>query len=184
MKRPWLIRSLALALAASWLAAPTWAHSAPPKIDARHLIVPGVGIGPVKLGASEIDVEAILGVPDETIPIDSERHILQWAEKSLLVGIEGKRVVLVSTHSNLYALGSGLKVGDPGARAKKLFPNLTVPDVRGVFGWAGDAYGVNFLNHPTDGDGEPLLSYGLPPEWTIDEINVIAPVVATESASP
>lgn len=187
MKRPMLLRTLALLAAACCAIGAGQAAAKQPKALSAHakaaikkpaaalLIRPGVSIGPIKLGASESEVTRLLGAPDDTTPIAGDRHISQWSGKSLLVGFEGGKAVLVSTHSNVYGLASGLKVGSFGSQAKEQFPNLTTPTVSGMFGLTDEAVGINFLAHPTDNDGEPLMNYDLPPNWTIDEINVFLP---------
>lgn len=142
------------------------------KVDPSHLIVPGKSIGPVALGATLAEVKARIGQPDDVRTIDEQHALMQWRDRSLVVGIEADRVVLVGTNSNLYSTYTGLKVGVPGTKALLMFPGLTPPKVRGLFGLADDSMGINFLTHPADENGVPRQEYTLPEDWLIDEINV------------
>lgn len=142
------------------------------KVDPAHLIVPGKAIGPVALGATLAEVKARIGEPNDVRKLDPEHALMQWREQSLVVGLEQDRVVLVGTNSNLYATSTGLKVGVPGSKALHLFPGLTAPKVRGLFGLTDDSMGINFLHHPADENGVPLQQHTLAEDWVIDEINV------------
>lgn len=135
-------------------------------------IVPGKAIGPVALGATLAELQPVIGEPDDVRTIDAERVLMQWREHSLVVGFERDRVVLVGTNSNQYRTSSGLMVGVPGSNALALFPGLTPPTVKGLFGLADDTMGINFLSHPVDENGTPLREHTLPEDWLIDEINV------------
>ncbi|HEY9854182.1 MAG TPA: hypothetical protein V6D05_00505 [Stenomitos sp.] len=167
MKRRWTGGLLGASL--TWFALQPSTLAMP---DPAHLIVPGKAIGPVALGAHVSDLKARIGPPDDVRAIDSDHALLQWREYSLVVGVEQERVVLVGTNSNQYQTSTGLKVGVPGVRALAMFPGLTPPKVRGLFGLVDDVMGINFLHHPADAHGVPLKSFQLPEDWVIDEINV------------
>lgn len=140
--------------------------------DPARLIIPGKAIGPVALGATLDQVTARIGQPDDVRAIDAAHALMQWRDRSLVVGFEQDSVVLVGTNSNQYATSTGLKVGVPGTKALELFPALYAPSVKGLFGLCDDLMGINFLTHPVDAAGAPLQDYVLPEGWLIDEINV------------
>lgn len=160
---------LALAASLTWFA---FSPTALAGVEPGHLIVPGKAIGPVALGASLQEIKGRIGEPDDERAIDPDHSLLQWREHSLVVGTEKDRVVLVGTNSNQYRTSTGLQVGLPGRRALELFPGLVPPAVKGLYGLADDMMGINFLHHPVDEHGEPVKSFRMPDDWTIDEINV------------
>ena len=101
-------------------AAPTFATTAasirvaavPSGTASAWIIVPGRGIGPVRLGISEPDLRQMLGRPSAGSRA-SNQEIFEFATHGLTVWMEGGRVVRVRTTNAGHTTASGFGPGGP-----------------------------------------------------------------------
>jgi hypothetical protein len=82
-----------------------------------NLIVPGVRIGPVRIGMTDADLYKILGDPTQTLTTGSvDGGITYFWGNSLVVHVDKDthRVVQVTTNNPKYSTADGIKVGSSG----------------------------------------------------------------------
>ncbi len=98
-----------------------------------HLIVPGKRIGPIALGATRKEVEAILGVPGATVKMEDDSNYSTWrwekqpkekghADFFMLI-FQKDRVVQIETNARDFALPNGLSIQSPAADWARLWNN-------------------------------------------------------------
>lgn len=95
--------------------------------DARYLVVPGLGVGPVKLGMKMAEVEATLGVPAK-IDRDARTVWYTWRElpqdslRSFVVETVDDLVILISVaHDERYRTREGIGAGDTDGAVRDVF---------------------------------------------------------------
>ncbi len=105
--RPLLTRIVMIVFCAMANVAPGAAQS-----QTDNLIVPGVRVGPVTLGMTDVDLYKMLGDPART-DVTSDGARIHYVYSSLDVGVDRDShiVVAVETHDPSYATAEGIKFG-------------------------------------------------------------------------
>jgi hypothetical protein len=114
--------SVVALLAVALIAFP--ASAAPPQ--ARYLVVPGIGMGPIRLGMKVHDVEAILGAPAR-VDRDPRTVWYTWRDasgslRSIAVEALDDLVILISVaHDERYRTREGVGPGDTDHTVQEAF---------------------------------------------------------------
>jgi hypothetical protein len=117
--RPYLVAVLAVSVFASVASAAL--------VDARYLVAPGLGVGPVKLGMKMAEVEATLGAPakvdrDARTVWYTWRDAPQGALRSLVVETVDDLVILISVaHDERYRTREGIGAGDTDGAVRDVY---------------------------------------------------------------
>lgn len=162
MKR---VTTAILALVAALLAACGSVRAAKP-VSAKHLIVPGVGVGDFKLGMSKGDVLKNLGEPkiiyggSKTYTLEDlpSRYCLFYGHIDFQMADHTVQMIKVWTAS--YKLANGLGVGDPADRIKQAFGRNVRWD-RGALICADRRLSFNFAKDNT----VSAISISRPPQF-------------------
>ncbi|HLJ59536.1 MAG TPA: hypothetical protein VKZ50_07380 [bacterium] len=96
-------------------------------VDARYLVVPGRGVGPVKLGMKVGEVAAILGTPAK-VDRDARTVWYTWRDapqrpvRSLVVETVDDLVILISVaHDGRYRTREGVGAGDTDGTVRDVY---------------------------------------------------------------
>jgi hypothetical protein len=79
-----------------------------------NLIVPGVRLGPVHLGITDVELYRLLGDPAETIQDRNLGMIYHYSKVNVIVSANTHRVTRVGTSDPDYSTVEGIRVGSSG----------------------------------------------------------------------